>query len=117
MDKIRDKIRSSPRWLRYGLVSGAVASIITYIIFMNPDRMGVLFIGTVAPFLFLLFTTIPIELHNIVYKELFMIPTIVVFWTFLGGLLGKYAKNVWIAVLIWLGLQIIGVCVFFRELM
>ena len=110
MDKIRDKIRSSPRWLRYGLVSGAVAFIITYIIFKNPDRMGVLFFGTVAPFLFPLYT-IPFELTNIFYKELFFI-SIVGFWTFLGGLLGKYAKNVWIAVLIWLGFQIIGALAF-----
>ena len=114
MDKIRswlqrktEKIRSWPRWLRYGLLSGAAALILYIFVYADLYLIGA---GTAAPFQWGLGFIFFKYVHRwpSQSQQLFSWGFTLGFWFLLGCLLGKFIKNPRIAILIWLGFQTIG---------
>ena len=110
MDKIRDKIQSWPRWVRYGLVSGTTALIrhlFNYVV--SPiSCINLISFGTLAPFYWFEVLTGIGRL-----PELIELGITLGFWSLLGGLLGKLTDKLGYAVLIWCVIQIImGYCTF-----
>jgi len=93
-----DKIRSWPRWVRYGLLSG-LWSLFSFTGFFFS---WLLVAPTMLPSI-LLFGRFEWTDWGFLSFGLG-----VGFWTLLGGLLGKFIKNPVGAFLIWLVLQIVG---------
>lgn len=104
LERTIDKIRSWPRWLRYGLVSGA-AALIQYTIVFLFSFPGVLFLnlGLYTPLL--LIGRERLAYFTVWQGNVFTL----VFWFLLGGLLGRLPYKLWVAVLLWFLVQIIGV--------
>jgi len=103
-----DKIRSWPRWIRYGLISALVALTLTIPFFIS--NKSFLFIGPLAPAGFLILLGGP----DLGTPILFIAET-ALFWFLVGSLIGRYVKSgsravgCWLCILIltWIGLFVV----------
>ena len=102
-----NKIRKLPRPILYGAIS-AIYAFLSWPVWMLAQAatgrfiIAFLWIGSFAP-VFLL------------YPELFedgptLFVTIInsIFWFFVGWLIGRYSKKVYVAILVWLGVQLLA---------
>ena len=95
-----EKIRSWPRWLRFGLLSGFVASIIYMAgLFMAvnlSDFFGIINSGVVIPAIFIgLIIGRGVPSHAFHWQDVVLA---LGFWFLVGALLGKFTKSIQAAV-------------------
>ena len=93
--KKMEKIRSWPRWIRYGLISAFVSPILAIPWFIDSNLF--LFIGPLAPAIFLMILGGP-DLGT----PIFFIAETALFWFLIGGLIGTFVKSATIAGALWL---------------
>ena len=92
-----DKIRSWPRWIRYGLISALVALTLTIPAFIDDNLT--LFLGPFFPALPLVKLCGPV-----IYTPVLLIAVSALYWFLIGGLIGKFIKDAIYAGLLWLGI-------------
>jgi len=109
LERTIGKVLSWPRWVLFGLLSGAGASTL-YIVWVSTSDKN-LWLFSSAPVVPLLFLNYYFGISGLVQVPVdFSLGfwfLLVGFWFLLGGLLGKFTDKLGIAVLIWLVIQII----------
>ena len=111
-----DKVRAWPRPIRYGLLSAVIAAMPWPIIVFLLNR-HLLWLGSLAPFVipFPEFVYFPDEYlgpdgHIYIYVLLVFVQTLLlaIAWFFIGWIIGRYTSKTYNAVLVWLGIQLLG---------
>ena len=97
-----ENIRSWPRWLQGGLLS-VVAAGVLYLVGFLIEPLSIISFGIVAP------SIIAMAISPILPESIFLSITIHLgYWFLIGALLGRYIKNLGLATIIWLAVQIFG---------
>jgi hypothetical protein len=97
-----DKIQSWPRWLQLGFLS-VVAAGILYLIGYLIEPLAIFSFGIVAP------SIISMSLSPVLPESIYLFIAIHLgYWFLIGAFLGRFIKNLGLATIIWLVVQIFG---------
>jgi hypothetical protein len=94
-----EKIRTWPRWVRYGLLSGIVAGALNF-----AGHVFIRLSGGPIFFLSLILGWLPVGINSLPIHVL----STAVIWVLIGGVLGRYIEKPLLAGGIWLGLYFLG---------
>ena len=101
----KDHYHTIPDWLKVGLTSLCISLIA--VIFSNSDEFQLLVLGTFGPGLLIGALVFGLEFNSGIGLPFYIFT--ILFWFLIGSLLGKYIKNGYVIVALWIVAQGLGV--------